>query len=74
MVAIRMTLFRGGFGGGAVIVGWSTALLVSVLMRASVFAQLSVPAHWAGPQWWRWDVGCSGVGGSVGDGDLDAAG
>src|SRR6202008_231159 len=86
MVAIRMTLSRGGIGVGAVCVGWSSALLVVVLMGSSVgwngdsgcapvvlFAQLSVPAHRSGPQWWRCDIGCSGVGGSVGDGDLDAA-
>src|SRR6185312_11045662 len=36
--------------------------------------QLSVPTHGAGPQWWRCDIGCSGIGGSVGDGDLDGTG
>src|SRR4029079_17332398 len=87
MVAIRMTLSRGGFGVGAVIAGWSSALLVSVLMRSSVrngdsgcapsclaHSQLSVPAHRAGPQWWLWNLGCGRGGGAVGDGDLDAAG
>jgi len=88
MVAIRMTLSCGGIGVGAVCVGWSSALLVVVLMRSSVgwngdsgcapvvlvrTAQLSVPAHRSGPQWWRCDIGCSGVGGSEGDRDLDAA-
>ena len=86
LVAIHMTLSCGGIGVGAVCVGWSSALLVVVLMRSSVgwngdsgcapvvlFAQLSVPAHRSGPQWWRCDIGCSGVGGSEGDGDLDAA-
>src|SRR6185312_5365133 len=36
MVAIRMTLSCGGIGVGAVCVGWSSALLVVVLMGSSV--------------------------------------
>lgn len=36
MVAIRMTLSRGRFGVGTVMVGWSSALPVSVPMRSSL--------------------------------------
>ena len=33
-----------------------------------------MPAYGAGPQWWRWAVGCSVVGAAVGDRDPDAPG
>jgi hypothetical protein len=48
--------------------------VIRVVRRLHARSQLSVPAHRAGPQWWRQDVCCSGVGTAVSDWDLDAAG
>ena len=89
MVAIRITLSRGGFGVAPVMLGRSSALLVSVPIRGPLWGGMvirvvrqsfcTIAAIGAGAPGRPAMValrsmGCGRGGGVVGDGDLDAAG